>query len=508
MKTYILKTKFQKDTTHLGSESNNTTINIEKTTPNLDIYIPTGTYNAGDTFNIVVQPKHPDGTNVWIPRIPLKIYIDNALVKSDTTQQEGYSGTLTIPSESTGGISIKVVLEEDSEGYYNSTSKTVVLQLGTPTSTAVDTTLTLTADKSSVEVGDEVTLTATLKTKSSGTALSGHSVIFKRGDSTIDVGYTNSSGVATKKVTINNKGSSSFNAVFEGYADKYNASSANVTVNGVVTSIQPTLVMSSSSNIYRGWSLKLLYVDNNSQPLANKTVNITINGVTYQRATDSEGIASLKINLTGSSYSFSANVEANGNYLSASCNGTVNLMDPIVVERRPGCVSWDGASAPYKAWDSSHKYADGDVYNQAGDEYYLSSGTLASKSGTYKGVQPLRQACFGFKIPDGSVIQKLEAVWIHRYNRSNSNVNVEAGTVYLDATGQDTIALQGSTAPGANTWTINNASTTDVSGVSANALNQNAFQAKISYNTNQNYNTGELHLGWFSIKVTYTPPQP
>ena len=266
--------------------------------------------------------------------------------------------------------------------------------------------------------------------------------------------------------------------------------------------------MSSSSNIYRGWSLKLLYVDNNGQPIANKTVNITLNGVTYQRTTGSDGIASLKINLTGSSYSFSANVEANGNYLSASTSGTINLMDPIVVERRPGCVSWDAASAPYKAWDGSHKYSDGDVYNQAGDEYYMSSGSLASKAGTWNGVQPLNQACFGFNIPSGSVIQKLEAVWIHRYNRANSNVSVGAGTVYLDATGQDTITLQGSTDPGANAWTINNVSTTEVSGVNANALNQNAFQAKISYQTNQNYNTGELHLGWFSIKVTYIPPQP
>ena len=105
------------------------------------------------------------------------------------------------------------------------------------------------------------------------------------------------------------------------------------------------------------------------------------------------------------------------------------------------------------------------------------------------------------------IFDKYSKICKNNNSRNNSNPNMGAGTVYLDATGQDTIVLQGANKPGNNTWTQNNASTTNVSGVSANALNQNAFQAKIVYEANSNYNTGELHLGWFSIKVTYIPPQ-
>ena len=508
MSSYTFKTKFQKDTTHLGSESSETQVNINKTTPNLNIKIPAGTYTAGSTFNITVQPTHPDGSSVIVPSIPIKIYINDTVVKSDTTSQEGYNTTLTVPSGSTTSISVKVVLEEDSFGYYNSATKTVTLKLDTPTSTAVDTVLTLSPASSSVEVGSSVKLTATLKTKS-GTVLANKAVTFKKGDTTLDVVYTNSSGVATKTVSITSKGSNSFNAVFNGETDAYNSSSSNTSVTGVVTSIQPVLSMVSSSNIYQGWSLKLLYVDNNGSPLANKTVNITINGVTYQRTTNSDGIASLKINLAAdTAYSFSANVAANGNYLYTSTSGNVKVVSPITVEKKPGCVSWDSASAPYRAWDETHKYSDSDVYNQPLDDYYMAAVSIGSKVGTWHAVQPLNQACFGFNIPTGSIIQKLEAIWVHKYNRSNSNIAFGAGTVTLSATGQDDITLTGTNNPGANTWTQNNASTTDVSGVSANALNQNAFQARITYNPNSNYNTGELHLGWFSIKVTYVPPQP
>ena len=350
-------------------------------------------------------------------------------------------------------------------------------------------------------------LTATLKTKS-GTPLVNRQIIFKKGNTEIDAIYTNNNGVATKTVNITNAGANSFNAVFNGETNNYKSSSANIIVQGVVTTIQPVLTMVSSTNIYKGWNLKLLYCDNNNQPLADKTVNITINGVTYQRTTESNGIAKLNIKLDeGNTYSFSANVAANGKYLYTSMTGSIKVISPITVERKPGCVSWDAAAIPRKTWDKSHQYSDADVYNGPTDAYYLSSGTIASKAGTWHAIQPLNQACFGFNIPNGSIIQKMEAVWVHKYSRNNSNPNMGAGTVYLDATGQDTIVLQGANKPGNNIWVQNNASTTNVSMVSANALNQNAFQAKIVYEANSNYNTGELHLGWFSIKVTYVPPQ-
>lgn len=506
MKSYSLKAKFEKDDKHLGSTSNQAHIIFQKTTLTLNISIPTGTYNAGSNFNILVTPKNPDGTAIIVPRVPIKFYIDDVLVKSDTTQQEGYYGTLTVPAGATGSINIKVVLEEDSMGYYNSATKTVTLALETPTSTAVDTVMTLSANKQNVEVGSNVTLTATLKTKS-GTPLVNEQIIFKKGNSEFDAIYTNNNGVATKTVNITNAGANSFNAVFNGETNKYNSSSANIIVRGVVTTIQPVLTMVSSTNIYKRWDLKLLYCDNNNQPLADKTVNITINGVTYQKTTESNGIAKLNIKLNEGTYSFSANVAANGKYLYTSMTGSITVISPITVERRPGCVSWDAAAIPRKTWDRSHQYSDADVYKESTDAYYLSSGTIASKSGTWYAIQPLNQACFGFNIPNGSIIQKMEAVWLHKYSRNNSNPNMGAGTVYLDATGQDTIVLQGANQPGNNTWTQNNVSTTNVSMVSANALNQNAFQAKIVYDANSNYNTGELHIGWFSIKVTYAPPQ-
>ena len=96
MTDYSIKAKFEKDNKHLGSISNQSKITFQKTTPTLNISIPAGTYNAESNFNIQVTPKNPDGTAIIVPRIPIKFYIDDVLVKSDTTQQKGYYGTLYV----------------------------------------------------------------------------------------------------------------------------------------------------------------------------------------------------------------------------------------------------------------------------------------------------------------------------------------------------------------------------------------------------------------------------
>ena len=52
-----------------------------------------------------------------------------------------------------------------------------------------------------------------------------------------------------------------------------------------------------------------IYNSKNKKPIANKTVKITINGITYNRTTDAKGIASLAIRLRNGTYNVSTTVD-------------------------------------------------------------------------------------------------------------------------------------------------------------------------------------------------------
>ena len=66
--------------------------------------------------------------------------------------------------------------------------------------------------------------------------------------------------------------------------------------------------------------------DNNGQPLSSASLTITVNGVTYSRTTNSDGMAQLQINLPEGTYTITTTYNGNTYYYSSSHNGhaTVN----------------------------------------------------------------------------------------------------------------------------------------------------------------------------------------
>lgn len=69
-----------------------------------------------------------------------------------------------------------------------------------------------------------------------------------------------------------------------------------------------------------GEAFKVLLKDNESNPIANENVIFTLNGMSYNKTTDANGIASLNINLgTIGQYEISYKFEGNNNYL--ACEG-------------------------------------------------------------------------------------------------------------------------------------------------------------------------------------------
>ncbi|WP_407432593.1 Ig-like domain repeat protein, partial [Methanobrevibacter sp.] len=104
--------------------------------------------------------------------------------------------------------------------------------------------------------------------------------------------------------------------------DKYN--SAVTTVNITVNRNTVTITAENLTKYYRdSQKFTVKVTDAKGQAAANKTVEITINGVTYKRTTDENGTAGLNINLNSGEYPVSVAVD------DVTVNSTVTVMSTI-----------------------------------------------------------------------------------------------------------------------------------------------------------------------------------
>ena len=79
-----------------------------------------------------------------------------------------------------------------------------------------------------------------------------------------------------------------------------------------------TLLTIISNTVHKGNSLKIKLTDSTHIPIANKIVKITINGVTYEKVSNQQGIAQLNIKLNPNTYVASVAFESQSGYKSAS----------------------------------------------------------------------------------------------------------------------------------------------------------------------------------------------
>lgn len=88
-----------------------------------------------------------------------------------------------------------------------------------------------------------------------------------------------------------------------------------------------------SENIEKYYGNEIYYnialIDENGNYLANKTISITINNITYKRTTKDNGTASMKINLGSGTYDIQAVFNETKEYSKTSCKNTINIMSTI-----------------------------------------------------------------------------------------------------------------------------------------------------------------------------------
>ena len=114
---------------------------------------------------------------------------------------------------------------------------------------------------------------------------------------------------------------------------KYNDATANSTLN-VVDSDSKVILNASDVIKYYGGSQRLSVTmsDNAGNPISGETIIILINGVKYNRTTDSEGLASIALNLNRGEYAVEISYLGNDKYAPESITVNVFVKDTIFGE--------------------------------------------------------------------------------------------------------------------------------------------------------------------------------
>ncbi|MCR5026278.1 MAG: transglutaminase [Methanobrevibacter sp.] len=98
-----------------------------------------------------------------------------------------------------------------------------------------------------------------------------------------------------------------------------------------VSEVKPTSLVGNDTELYfkNGTSFKVILSDNEGNSLPNQTVIFTINNNNYTRTTNSDGIASIKINLNSGNYNIVSTYVGTSSYGSSSSTNLVKVLPTI-----------------------------------------------------------------------------------------------------------------------------------------------------------------------------------
>ena len=205
-----------------------------KTSTILTLSTNKSTYTIGET--IEVTGSLTDDEETGLTGKSIKIYVNNTLVDTVTTQGNNGSFSKSITANISGEVSIKAVFEGDEDYYSNNAIETITVNKKTAT-------ITFAASKASYDLGETISLSGTLK--SGNTNIGSASVKIYDGDSLLDTVSTNASGAFSKSISASAVASKTYKAVYEGDNTYTSVTSSDVSVS--IVKRTPTISLATSS---------------------------------------------------------------------------------------------------------------------------------------------------------------------------------------------------------------------------------------------------------------------
>ena len=246
---------------------------------NASIYADSKPVEFGeDAIVDVVLPKDANGT-----------IIVNVGGKNYTAQVKNGKATVNIPDLAIGDYDADVIYSGDDK--YESVSTTVPITINKVSN------VNMTASADTIFVGENAIINVKLPEDATGM------VVANIGKDLYAAVVEN--GVAEITVPNLEMGNYTSTVTYSG-DDKYEPvnTTVNIDVEGKLEVIAPNV-----DKYYHGPERFVVYVLLGGKPLANKTVELTINNVVYTRTTNENGIASLGLNLNSGNYTMIVKVD-------------------------------------------------------------------------------------------------------------------------------------------------------------------------------------------------------
>ena len=189
-----------------GVSSSGITVTVSKITSTISLSAVSSTISVGDSPQLTGTLSVGSGESV-------KIYLGDVLSDTVTTGTNGAFSFTGSATSTSGSLTFKAVYDGDSTHSSVTSSNVVITVSG---STPVVTSVSLTSDKSILSYADSesAVLSATVLDDSSN-PMSGETVTFYKGSTSIGTATTNSSGIATKSYSATGAGDVTFKATCE-----------------------------------------------------------------------------------------------------------------------------------------------------------------------------------------------------------------------------------------------------------------------------------------------------
>ena len=152
-------------------------------------------------------------------------------------------------------------------------------------------------------------------------------------------------------------------------------------------------------------------VDSENIPLVGKKLSYKVNGVTYERVTNDQGLCYMNIRLLAGQYNVKITFEGDKNYIGCTKEYVLEVLDPITVWKSPIKIrnTHENNTKPFKPWSLSDtpKFP-----ISCGDKSISGVTPIDGISGNYNTPDTLNMSSFNFSFSkDDYKIVKISARW-------------------------------------------------------------------------------------------------
>lgn len=474
-KVYTFSATFEGDTTYYPSVGDNYVLNVRDDTKT-DVTL-TDNISVGDNGVVTLSFGGVATGNIKV-------------TVNDKDYTFGISSTKNIQVPNVG--TYEYYAEYQGTQIYNK----AVLQ-GTFTVSKAETDISATISPTSINLGEEITVVV------SSMSLSTESCVLYDNDSPVQT-VALVGGAKTFDYKPTYSGSHQFKVGYNGtkWTDACMSSATSVTVAN-----SPTVLAHANGDVYRTSVDYVRLTDWDSNGLANKQVKYTVNGITYNKTTDSDGYMQININLNEGQYPVHVAFLGDNGYQASTIDYTLTVKPFETVWKRANSLmsSHDSRLAPYQPWtDIYFDGVNGDNYATCGNTTAMDY-IIQSKNGVYHTADQLALYNYGFNIPSNAVIKELRVrVYEKQYDpRSDSMPNIGNAVISIQNNGSRTCQTQPNKSK--TSFNINEVTWTSPN-VTVQQVNDSSFTVFLNHGLNDSGNTGALFLKYFEVAIVYSIP--